>query len=85
MKEFNSLKEINNIEPTVVALGNFDGVHLGHQALIRAAREIGEKEGLKVAVFTFSNHPKNLTNSARPVKNIAYQDEKASLLEDLHV
>lgn len=85
MKEFNSLKEINNIEPTVVALGNFDGVHLGHQALIGAAREIGEKEGLKVAVFTFSNHPKNLTNSARPVKNIAYQDEKASLMEELHV
>lgn len=85
MKVFNSLSEVNNIEPSVVALGNFDGVHLGHQALIKEARRIGEEKGLKVAVFTFSNHPKNLTNREKPVKNIVYQDEKAQLMENLKV
>ena len=34
MKIFNSLDEINNIDETVVALGNFDGVHKGHQQII---------------------------------------------------
>ncbi|MCQ2550591.1 MAG: bifunctional riboflavin kinase/FAD synthetase [Clostridia bacterium] len=80
MKTFNSLDEIMNIEPTVVALGNFDGVHLGHQALIKAAKEIALKNNLKVAVFSFSNHPKNLISNKK-VLNIAYQDEKALLME----
>lgn len=34
MKIFNSLEEIKDIEETVVALGNFDGVHRGHQQII---------------------------------------------------
>lgn len=84
MKVFNTLDEINNIEPSVIALGNFDGVHLGHQALIAEAKKIAEEKGLKTAVFSFSNHPKNLT-SDKKVLNIAYQDEKASLMEDLAV
>ena len=37
MKIFNSLEEIKDIEETVVALGNFDGVHRGHGALLRRA------------------------------------------------
>lgn len=84
MKVFNTLDEVNNIEPSVIALGNFDGVHLGHQALIAEAKKIAEEKGLKTAVFSFSNHPKNLT-SDKKVLNIAYQDEKASLMEDLAV
>ena len=39
MKTFNTLEEIKDIKPCCVALGNFDGVHAGHQALIKAAVE----------------------------------------------
>lgn len=35
MKIFEDIEEIRNIPPAAVALGNFDGVHLGHQELIR--------------------------------------------------
>ena len=56
MRIFNSLEEINNIDPTVVALGNFDGVHKGHQQIIMRTVKNAEAEGLKSAVFTFSNH-----------------------------
>ena len=71
MKVFNTLEEVHNISPTVIALGNFDGVHLGHQALIAEAKKIAENDGLKTAVFSFSNHPKNLT-SDKIVLNIAH-------------
>jgi len=44
-------------ETTVLALGMFDGVHLGHQALIAKAADIAEEMETKALAFTFSNHP----------------------------
>ena len=43
--------------PCVVCLGFFDGVHLAHQALLRAARAEGERMGLPVCVHTFDHAP----------------------------
>ena len=54
MITFVNLAEINAMEPTALALGNFDGVHLGHQALIGAMVEKAHEKGTKAAVFTFS-------------------------------
>ena len=45
-------------EGTVIALGFFDGVHLGHQALLRRTAERGAEHGLTPAVFTFDRSPK---------------------------
>ena len=42
----------------VVALGNFDGVHLGHQAVLRRAVEEGRKRGARVVAATFEPHPR---------------------------
>lgn len=41
----------------VIALGMFDGVHIGHQSIIRRAVELAHEKGGKAMVFTFSNHP----------------------------
>ena len=84
MQIFNSLEEITNIEPTVIALGNFDGVHLGHQELIFRAVKSAKSSGYKSAVFTFSNHPKNLL-PGKKVKNILYKEEKAEIIKTLGV
>jgi riboflavin kinase/FMN adenylyltransferase len=43
---------------SVVALGNFDGVHLGHQAVVRRAVEEGRRRGTKVVAATFDPHPR---------------------------
>lgn len=85
MKIFNSLEEIENIEETVIALGNFDGVHKGHQQIISRTVKSAEAAGFKSAVFTFSNHPKNLMADKIVVKNILYADEKAAIIESLGV
>jgi riboflavin kinase/FMN adenylyltransferase len=43
--------------PQVLVIGNFDGVHLGHQALLRKAREVADAQGLPAVVLTFDPHP----------------------------
>ena len=53
-------KYIDNHKETdqmVIALGYFDGIHLGHQKLIKRAKKIAETKNLKSAVFTFKSHP----------------------------
>ena len=85
MKVFNSLEEINNIEPTVVALGNFDGVHKGHQQIIGRTVKSAEAAGLKSAVFTFSNHTRTLLKNLPAVKNILYPEEKAAVMEGMGI
>ena len=85
MKIFNSLDEINNIEPTVVALGNFDGIHKGHQEIINRSVKEAEAAGLKSGVFTFSNHTSSVLENVPLVKNIMYPDQKISILESMGV
>jgi riboflavin kinase / FMN adenylyltransferase len=46
------------VRRVVVALGNFDGVHLGHQAVLRRAVEEGRKRGVRVVAATFDPHPR---------------------------
>jgi riboflavin kinase / FMN adenylyltransferase len=42
---------------TVVVIGNFDGVHLGHRHVVRRAREVADRDGLTVVAVTFDPHP----------------------------
>jgi riboflavin kinase/FMN adenylyltransferase len=46
------------VRGVVVALGNFDGVHLGHQAVLRRAVEAGRERGSRVVAATFDPHPR---------------------------
>jgi riboflavin kinase / FMN adenylyltransferase len=46
------------VRGVVVALGNFDGVHLGHQAVLRRALEEAERRGAKAVAATFEPHPR---------------------------
>lgn len=82
MKVYNQRKvPAQSITPTAVALGFFDGVHLGHRAVIDAARAAAQARGLKLAVFTFSQPP------GQPLKGrqILTTDQKHEALEALGV
>ncbi len=85
MKQFNTLDEIKNIKETVVALGNFDGVHKGHQELIKRTVKSAKMAGLKSAVFTFANHPKNVLAGKPVIKNILYPEDKAAIIQSMGV
>lgn len=82
---FNSLEEITDIEPSVIAFGNFDGIHLGHQEIIKKSVKSAEVSNIKSSVFTFSNHPKNLISGEMTVKNILYPEEKAAIIESFGI
>lgn len=74
-------------EPIVLALGFFDGVHLGHQAVIRKAKEEAAKRGIKLAVMTFNQHPK-IVYSKLDEESMFYlstNERKAELLTDIGV
>ncbi len=45
---------------SVVAIGNFDGVHLGHRALLAAGRKLAKEKGVSFGVLTFEPHPRKL-------------------------
>ena len=49
---------MEQIRRTVIALGFFDGIHLGHQALLRRTVERGREHNMTPAVFTFDRAPK---------------------------
>ncbi len=50
--------QIEKLEETVLVLGYFDGLHLGHKALFDRARSIADEKGLTVSVLTFPESPK---------------------------
>ncbi|MBM6618398.1 bifunctional riboflavin kinase/FAD synthetase [Bacillus suaedaesalsae] len=49
--------KLENSLPKVMALGFFDGVHIGHQKVIGSAKQIADEKGIKSAVMTFYPHP----------------------------
>ncbi|MDR1042442.1 MAG: helix-turn-helix domain-containing protein [Clostridiales Family XIII bacterium] len=85
MKVFTELARIRNIPPTAVALGNFDGVHLGHAELICRMAAHAHAHGLASAVFTFSNQPYNVIAGKTVIRGLATEEDKERLLGPLGV
>lgn len=85
MRVFTSLEQIKETDHTAIALGNFDGVHKGHQEVIGLAIKKAREKGLKSAVFTFSNHPRNMLAGKQVVENIVDPKEKIRLIDALSV
>ena len=67
------------MEKKIVALGFFDGVHRGHQALLRACREMAAQTGCETAAITFDRHPQSLF-TAHPPKLINTLADRERLL-----
>jgi riboflavin kinase/FMN adenylyltransferase len=70
---------------TVVALGNFDGVHLGHQAVIGEAVRRAKSEGRPSSVLTFEPHPRRFFQPAAPPFLLAQFRAKARVIAGLGV
>ena len=82
---YNSFNIKNNHKGSIILIGNFDGLHLGHQKLFNLAKDYKKKLSLKMGVLTFEPMPKMYFK--KNIKNfkISNQNQKISLLRDLNV
>src|ERR1700710_3150670 len=65
---------------TVVAMGNFDGVHLGHRAVIAAALQMARRRGRPALAVTFEPHPRSFFSPNTPQFRLTDEAGKLRLL-----
>jgi len=83
MKIFYQLDaSIQSTVPVALTIGNFDGVHQGHQALLNQLKRVAKERHLNTVVLTFSNHPYTLLHPSHPHLQICTLEHKTSLLEE---
>lgn len=83
MLNFESLESIPVAQferGTVVAIGKFDGVHVGHQALLRRAVETAAARDLDPVVFTFAENPQQVLNPQRQLPAIMSHEQRLEAL-----
>jgi riboflavin kinase/FMN adenylyltransferase len=81
-KNFNISK---NHKGSIILIGNFDGVHLGHQKLFNLAKSYKKKYGLKIGVINFDPMPKMFFNKSLKNFRLSSIDQKVNLLNNLGV
>jgi len=82
MQVFKTLHNIpDNAKGHIIAIGNFDGVHRGHQALLDQAKQIAADTGKKFGVLTFEPHPRQLFQPDQPPGRLTPSELKAQRLE----
>jgi riboflavin kinase/FMN adenylyltransferase len=81
----NVARRVDELEPArrAVALGTFDGVHLGHRRVIEAAQKATGSAGLRTAVVTFDPHPRKVLGA--PVQLLTTTERRLELLAELGV
>ena len=83
MHRWNSLAEIPaDLGPAVATLGNFDGVHRGHRAVLDTVTGLARERGLAAVAVTFDPHPVAVLHPERAPEAIAGLDHRLDLLEE---
>lgn len=77
--------DYKQIKSSVITIGTFDGVHIGHQKIIHRLVYTARKNDLQALVLTFFPHPRMVIQNDTNIKLINTIDEKANLLEQLGV
>lgn len=72
-------------QPSAVTIGNFDGLHLGHQALLARLRELASVNGLRTTVLTFEPHPREFFAPEQAPTRLTSLREKCELLAELGI
>jgi riboflavin kinase/FMN adenylyltransferase len=83
VKHVSDLAAAGNASPTYLAIGVFDGVHLGHQKLLRALVEAAEKDGARSAALTFYPHPREIILGQQKPFYLCTLEDRLALMADL--
>jgi riboflavin kinase / FMN adenylyltransferase len=85
IKLYNSFNIKTQDQNSIILIGNFDGVHLGHQKLFALAKKYKIKYSLKIGVLTFEPMPKMFFNNRLKNFRLSSHQQKIKLLKDLKV
>ncbi|HWL10422.1 MAG TPA: bifunctional riboflavin kinase/FAD synthetase [Planctomicrobium sp.] len=85
MERLKGFSERHLPTPSVLSIGNFDGVHRGHQAIVQRLVSQAKEHSVPAAVLTFEPHPAALLHPERLPPRLTTPDQKADLLEQLGV
>ena len=85
MKIFNSIKSFHAAKPTIVTIGTFDGVHLGHRKILEQITQSAKDLDCESLVLTFFPHPRMVLQEDTEMKQLNTLDEKIKLLQDLGI
>jgi riboflavin kinase/FMN adenylyltransferase len=86
LKIYRQLSEFKKLANAVVTIGTFDGLHIGHQKIIRRLCELAKSTGGESVILTFFPHPRMIIDPEdQSLKMINTIDEKAAMLADLGV
>ncbi len=83
MKVFSSISEFNYTKKTIVTIGTFDGVHIGHQKIIEKLIQETKNSNCESLILTFFPHPRMILHKKSPIKLLNTISEKSSLLEKM--
>ena len=85
MKVFNQINDVRDCAGSVVTIGSFDGLHRGHQDIVKTLTTIAKAKSSKAAVITFDPHPRHILNKKNKISLLMSLDKKQALLEELDV
>lgn len=84
MKLYDNQKSYSKT-PSVITIGTFDGVHIGHQKIIERLVKVGNKKELKSVVLTFFPHPRMVLQKESNIKLLNTIDERKELFSKLNL
>ena len=76
------LSQVDHKRPTYVAIGSFDGVHRGHQALLQAMVAKARAAGMRTAALTFFPHPRRVMQTLPARFYLTTLDDRVQLLAE---
>ena len=85
MNVFDSLSEVKKDKNTVVTIGTFDGIHLGHKKIIEKVIEKTSGYGGRNFVVTFDPHPRSVVSNGKDIKLLNTLEEKLNILSDFGI
>ena len=82
MEVIDDIVKVNKEKPNYIALGSFDGLHLGHLSLLKKTIELAKENNGLSMVFTYKNHPKTLVDPENVPKLILDTETKLECLKE---
>ena len=85
MKIFHSINDFSSTKKTILTLGTFDGVHIGHKKILKKLTQNTENQKYESLVLTFFPHPRMVLQEHSDIKLLNTIDEKIGLLEKIGI